>query len=143
MDVSKLAAALVVLGNAILAAVIGVAELGWTDPEKGAAFLVVNTTVGIGVAIYAHVKPGTSGEPVAIGVTFIAWTESVFGAVVAFDAFELTAEKVTLLQGVIISAVALLTLLLVRERVTPVEDAEAKIRVAMDSGRRMPPDAHR
>lgn len=138
MDVTKLAAALVVLGNAVLIACIGVFEWSWTDPEKGAAFLVLNTSVALGVAIYAHVKPGTRKEPVAIGVTFIAWTESGFGVIVAFGLWHLTAPKAVLVQGVIVAAVSLGSLILTRDATVPFADAKQQIAAAQSAALRKP-----
>lgn len=146
MDLTKLSAGLVVFGNAAMVAVMVLWSLNWTDLEKGAAYLVVNTTVAVGVSAYAHFRPTEPRYPVAFSVSFIAWTSSVFGLLTVFDLLGMTDQKAIVLQDVIVSAIALVSLFVVTKAVTPVKDAVARERQARDSWRRnpsaVPPDGH-
>jgi hypothetical protein len=138
MDLTKLAAALVAVGNAGLAFVLAVTHFGWTPIENGAAFLVVNTTVAFGVSVYAHVRPQRPGYPVAVGVSFLLWSDSVLGLLTVHAVFGLTKDQAALAQGVFVALVGLIALFASQSKVTPVEDSIARERVAMDAHRRRP-----
>ena len=146
MDLTRLSAALVVLGNAILTAVIVVGDLEWSDAQKGAAYVAVNTSVALGVSLYAHFRPTQPRYPVAVGVSLVAWTESGLTVLTVFTVWGLTAAKAAVLQAIVVSAVALVALFVTQSKTTPVADAVARERQARDSWRRNPaakaPDGH-
>ena len=111
--------------NAALLAVIGLADLSWSATETAGAVLILNTTVTVGVALWAHFRPDTSAEPVAVGVSVLAWTESLIGGAILFDLFGMSADDGALLQGVVVAIVALVAGWAVRSKAVPVATVRA------------------
>lgn len=113
-------AAFVVVGNAIITMLITTGVAHWTDPQKAAAFVEVNVVVAMVIAIYAHFDPATSKEPVALASTFTALVTATLLLLVAFAIVHWTRAQVDTIVGTTTAVVALVTLLLARNSVTPV-----------------------
>ncbi len=100
--------------------------------------MLVNTSTALGVALYAHFRPGTAAEPVAIGVSLIAWSSGLLGVATVFAWWSITPADATLLQGVTVAGVSVLTLLFARSVVTPEADAVQRERHAASASLRRP-----
>jgi hypothetical protein len=142
MDMTKISAAAVVFVNTVLLAVYGVGDFTLSDAKKGAIVLVVNTSAAFGLAVFAHFRPGTVARPVAVGVSFIAWTSADLGLVTVFGWWGLTEAKSALVQSAIVSLVALVALFVTQSKTVPVKDAEMRERTARSAALRRPPDGH-
>jgi putative Mn2+ efflux pump MntP len=90
------------------------------------------------VSLYAHFRKVAPRYPVAVGVSVTLWTESVLGLMVVHHVFDLTKDQATLAQGLVVAIVGLVALIVSQSKVTPVEDAIARERVALDANRRRP-----
>lgn len=120
MDILKVGAAALVLVNALVAMVIGLGDIVLTVAESGAIYLVASTSVGLVVAVVAHVRPETAKEPVALGAALLAELQAILGLLVVFTVFGLTKGDAALIDGVIITGAALVGVVFVRRKVTPV-----------------------
>ena len=121
MDILKVGAAALVLVNALVAMVIGLGDIVLTVAESGAIYLVASTSVGLVVAVVAHVRPETAKEPVALGAALLAELQAILGLLVVFTVFGLTKGDAALIDGVIITGAALVGGVFVRRKVTPVD----------------------
>ena len=114
------AAALLVVVNATIALLVGLAIVSWTDVQVALVLATANTGVGLAVAVYAHLKPGTVAEPVAVGVALTAFTTAVLALLVGFQVFTLTDAQIGLVISLETGVVSFVGLFIVRQRTTPV-----------------------
>lgn len=118
LSTSRVSTTVLALVNAIYAVLLVFSVLAWTDVQKGAVLVAANATAGFGLAVFAHFRPATVEEPVALGVTFLAFTSSTLGLAVVFAWFDITEAQAGALQALIIVVLGIPTAVLVRRSVT-------------------------
>jgi uncharacterized membrane protein YfcA len=114
---AKQAGGLAAFVNTVLLCLVGFDVIDWNEAEVVAAVAAIVAGIGLAGALWAHLRDGSSAEPVAVFAAAVATASSVVGALLVFDA--VTAEQGGLLGAVVATGAALLGVPLVRDQVYP------------------------
>lgn len=114
----QLAAAFLVVVNAVVTLLVSVGAVSWSDAQVILVYAAANTGTALLVSLYLHFQPGTSTQPVAVQGSLIAFAAAVTALLSGFGAWSLTAAQNGYVVGVVVALVALVSTTFARAQVT-------------------------
>ena len=94
-----MAAAAIVVVNAIVLFIASFDSIDWSDAQVGLVMLEATTITALMLAIYNHFLPATKRESVAIGSSLIAVAASTTGLLTGFQLWSLNdAQNLSLIH---------------------------------------------
>lgn len=112
------ATALLAVVNPLLALLLALGVIHWTDEQVGGVYVAANTGIFLVVALLAHFRVGTKTETVSVQGGATAFTTALLGCLVLFNIVHLTNDAIALVAGLEVSLFALIGAVLSREAVT-------------------------
>lgn len=119
---AKAAGGVAAIANAFLLVLVGFGVIAWTELQIGAVVLAITGGVAVLAALRAHLRAGTSAEPVALFASLLALASSIIGVLLVFEA--VTAAQGGLLAGLVTTIGMAIGIPVVRSQVYPTSNLQ-------------------
>jgi hypothetical protein len=119
MNLKTLTAGLGGLVALLLTMLVSLDVVHWTGPQQALVSAEALTLIGFVVAVYAHFRPETSPEPVAVAGSFTALVAATLSLLAGFGVWHMTTNQQDAVMAFVLSAVTFVAAFFARRVVAP------------------------